>query len=142
MTTHPGPPGVEPALHQRRTRRVTRWLLALLLVLTLAWLLQSALDPINVDLVIDGGPVFLGTQSSVIERFAAVATCAVVAFVVLLGIGLMLPVLLVGLVVGLLAVVAVVVLSVLGVPLLAIAVVALLLSPFLLLGWLLWKLLA
>jgi hypothetical protein len=145
MTTQLGNPGqadTNRAEQDRRTRRVTRWLLALLAVVAFAWLLHASIDPIDVDVVIDGEEVFSGMHGGIGERFALIAGCAVAGFVLLLGAGLIVPMLLAALVFVLLVVAAIVVLSVLGVPLLVVAVIALLLSPFLLLGWLLWKLLA
>ena len=128
------------AADQRRTRRVTRWLVALLLVLAAAWLLQASIDPIDVAVTIDGDEVFAGQHTTIGERFMLFVCAAAFFVVALLTAGLILPVLLAALVVVGLVIAAIVLLSVVGPPLLVIALMALLLSPFLLLGWLVWKL--
>ncbi len=123
--------------HIRQTRRLTAWLVAGTVLAALLWLLQASdLHP-PFTLVIDGEEVIGADDWSLGDRLGLVLGLGIAALVALLVLGVVLPMAL-GLVV---VAVVVAVLAGVGLPVLLVAgVVLLLLSPLLLLAWILWKL--
>ena len=109
-------------------------LLALGAVL-LAWAAVSALNPVPVSLNIDGEQIFTGLDLASMPPAHKVVLAALLAFAMLAALVIVPVALMLGLValmVGLLALV--------GLPLLvAAAVLAVVLAPLWLLGWLVWK---
>lgn len=122
--------------------RRRRWPLALttlvLLALgaaLLAWGAISALNPVPVSLAIDGEQIFTGLDLAGMPPAHKVVLAAVLALLMLAAL-VIVPVALVVCV----AAVLVGVLAVVGLPLLAVAaVLAVVLAPLWLLGWLVWK---
>lgn len=128
-----------PAAHRRRR---WPWVLGLLVLLVfgatmLGWGLMEALRPVPISVTIDGERVVSGLDLASMPPAHKVVLAAVIACAMLLAIVLV-PVALV-MSLGLLLLI---VLLAVGLPLLAAgAVLALVLSPLLLAGWLLWALL-
>ncbi|MBT9486343.1 MAG: hypothetical protein IV093_02420 [Rubrivivax sp.] len=122
--------------------RRRRWPLALttlvLLALgaaLLAWGAISALNPMPVNLSIDGEQIFTGLDLAGMPPAHKVVLAALLAFVMLAALVIVPVALMLGLVALLVAVLAIV-----GLPLLAVAaVLAVVLAPLWLLGWLVWK---
>jgi hypothetical protein len=126
------------------TRRRRRWPLALGLLLVLVfgsvllgWGLVEALNPVPLSVTIDGERVLSGLDLAGMPPahkvvLAAVIACALLVAIVLVPVALLLS----------LGLLLLIVLLAVGLPLMAAgAVLALVLSPLLLAGWLLWVLL-
>ena len=112
-------------------------LLALAAVL-LAWGAISALQPMPLSISIDGERIVEGIDLAAMPPEHQLALAGILAFVLLSAL-IVLPMALLMTMLGLLLAA----LAVIGLPLLAaLALLGLLLSPLLLAGWLLWKLLA
>jgi len=127
---------------RRGTRRVARLLLLLVLGLAAIAAVALALHGLDfaapVHVVIDGEEVFGGLDLGTLPPAQKVAMSTVVVLALLSAL-VIVPV---ALVVGVLAL-ALIVLMIVGLPVLAVlSVAALLLSPLILLAWLLWKAIA
>lgn len=126
------------------TRRRRRWPLVLALIgvlvfgaVMLGWGLVEAVHPMPVSVTIDGERVVEGLDLAGMPPahkvvLAAVIACALLVAIVLVPVALMMS----------LGLLLLIVLLAVGLPLLAAgAVIALVLSPLLVVGWLLWALL-
>jgi hypothetical protein len=120
-----------------------RWPLLLITLLLLAagavllaWGALSALNTVPVSLTIDGERIFSGLDPAALPPAHKLLLAALLAFALLATL-IVVPVALLLTLLGVL----VAALAIVGLPLLAVfALLALLLSPLLLAGWLLWKL--
>lgn len=131
---------------RRRWPLVSLALLALVVgVLFAAWSLVSAVHPMPVSVFVDGQPMVQGLDLASMPPAHKVVGVLVIGLLMLAALVVvpMALVLVAVCVVLVLLAMALPVLAVIGLPLLAVAaVVALLLAPLALVGWIVWKLVA